>query len=254
MGQRYLGCGLSSVDLKIRGVPGNALGRLSGRSGDHRLRKRPGFHRGHHERGNDLYSRFLRGILRATPCAAGKIFIKGNAGYRAGIHMKSYRDKSPVLVIGGCAGSFLGEYQAGGRIVVLGLSGDTNCPAGYFCGTGMHGGKIYLRCRELPASLPDQVHAKPATEDDLREIEPEIEQFCREFGFAKRGILDHSVLHTDSQYQKPLPAAICSLLARWLPGIFSRKSARFQTNQALNVPSELHRKPCLRCCPFCHYG
>mgnify|MGYP002508363490 CR=1 FL=1 len=45
-----------------------------------------------------------------------------NAGYRAGIHMKAYKDKVPVMVIGGTAGSFLGEYQAGGVIVVLGLA------------------------------------------------------------------------------------------------------------------------------------
>mgnify|MGYP002508793462 CR=1 FL=1 len=51
----------------------------------------------------------------------GKIFVKGNAGYRAGIHMKAYEEKKPVMVIGGTAGSFLGEYQAGGVIVVLGL-------------------------------------------------------------------------------------------------------------------------------------
>ncbi len=55
----------------------------------------------------------------------GKIFIKGDAGYRAGIHMKAYKDKFPVLVIGGKAGSFLGEYQAGGIILVLGIDTDS---------------------------------------------------------------------------------------------------------------------------------
>ena len=44
----------------------------------------------------------------------GEIFVRGSAGYRAGVHMKAYEDKLPVMVIGGCAGSFLGEYQAGG--------------------------------------------------------------------------------------------------------------------------------------------
>jgi glutamate synthase domain-containing protein 3 len=34
--------------------------------------------------------------------------------------MKAYEDDLPVLVIGGRAGSFLGEYQAGGIIIVLG--------------------------------------------------------------------------------------------------------------------------------------
>lgn len=35
--------------------------------------------------------------------------------------MKAYEEKVPVMVIGGSVGSFLGEYQAGGRIIVLGL-------------------------------------------------------------------------------------------------------------------------------------
>ena len=52
----------------------------------------------------------------------GESHVQGDAGYRAGIHMKAYGDKLPALVIGGAAGSFLGEYQAGGVILVLGLS------------------------------------------------------------------------------------------------------------------------------------
>lgn len=51
----------------------------------------------------------------------GEIFVRGSVGYRAGIHMKEYKQKHPVLVVGGAAGSFLGEYQAGGTIIILGL-------------------------------------------------------------------------------------------------------------------------------------
>lgn len=189
MGQRYLGCGLSAGNIRIHGIPGNALGAyLDGAAltvyGNAQDSVGDTMNEG---------SIFIHGSCGDTPGYAmrgGKIFIRGNAGYRAGIHMKSYKDKSPVLIIGGAAGSFLGEYQAGGRIVVLGLN-NPDCPVGYFCGTGMHGGKIYLRCKELPASLPKQVNAKPAGEDDLKEIEADIELFCREFGLAKRGILDH---------------------------------------------------------------
>ena len=43
----------------------------------------------------------------------GKIYIKGDCGYRAGIHMKAYQQHFPVMVVGGKAGSFLGEYLAG---------------------------------------------------------------------------------------------------------------------------------------------
>ena len=36
--------------------------------------------------------------------------------------MKAYKEKIPVMIIGGHTGSFLGEYQAGGIIIVLGIN------------------------------------------------------------------------------------------------------------------------------------
>ena len=48
----------------------------------------------------------------------GKIYIKGDCGYRAGIHMKAYQQQHfPLAVVGGKAGSFLGEYLSGGLIL-----------------------------------------------------------------------------------------------------------------------------------------
>lgn len=119
-GQRFIGAGLSDKNITIHGVPGNALGAyLNGSTivvhanaqdavGDTMNEGKIIIH------GNigDAAGYAMRG---------GKIFVKGNAGYRAGIHMKSYKTKVPVMVIGGSAGSFLGEYQAGGVIIVLGL-------------------------------------------------------------------------------------------------------------------------------------
>ncbi|HVI42872.1 MAG TPA: hypothetical protein VM577_19875 [Anaerovoracaceae bacterium] len=190
LGQRYLGCGLSSGNIQIFGTPGNALGAyLDGAVITVHGNAQDSVGDTMNE-GNIL----IHGSCGDTPGYAmrgGKILIKENAGYRAGIHMKSYRDKLPVLVIGGTAGSFLGEYQAGGRIIVLGLNSKQACPVGYFCGTGMHGGKIFLRCAELPTSLPTQVHAKQAGKLDLLEIEKDIEEFCSEFGYKKETVLDH---------------------------------------------------------------
>lgn len=84
----------------------------------------------------------------------GEIYVQGNAGYRAGIHMKAYQDQQPVIVIGGRAGSFLGEYQAGGTILVLGLHTDGKPAAGYFPCTGQHGGRVIFqrRCFRHPLS------------------------------------------------------------------------------------------------------
>jgi len=45
-----------------------------------------------------------------------------DAGYRVAIHMKEYEDKRPIIVIGGTVQHFLGEYMAGGVLIVFGLN------------------------------------------------------------------------------------------------------------------------------------
>ena len=120
----------------------------------------------------------------------GAIFVKGNAGYRTGIHMKAYKEKMPVMVIGGTAGSFLGEYQAGGKIIVLGLNAGQKKIVGYFPCTGMHGGKIFLRSDCKDVIFPDQVEARRATPEDLTEIREYVEKYCRLFGVEIEEILN----------------------------------------------------------------
>jgi Glutamate synthase domain 3 len=111
----------------------------------------------------------------------GSIFVQGNAGYRTGIHMKQYMDKNPAIIVGGRVGSFLGEYLAGGIIVVLGLDIE-EVPVGNFTGTGMHGGKIFIRTEKEITNLPAQVTAEIAALDDLREIAPLLSEFSDYFG------------------------------------------------------------------------
>ena len=62
------------------------------------------------------------GDIVGLSARGGKIFVRDDVGYRAGIHMKEYEGKRPALVIGGTAQDFLGEYMAGGVLVVLGLN------------------------------------------------------------------------------------------------------------------------------------
>lgn len=179
-GQRYIGDGTRGRDIEIIGTPGNALGAYLNGSiitvrGNAQDATGDTMNEGIiaiHGNSGDATGYAMRG---------GRIYIKGNAGYRAGIHMKAYKDHKPVIVIGGKAGNFLGEYQAGGLIIVLGL-GASGVPVGAFCGTGMHGGKIFVRTPVLPPDLPSQVSASPAGEEDLREIAPYLDEFCTLFG------------------------------------------------------------------------
>lgn len=180
-GQRYIASGLGGKNIVITGTPGNALGAyLDGC----RIVVKGNAQDAVGDTMNDgaIIIHGSSGDATGYGMRGGKIFVLGNTGYRTGIHMKAYQDKIPILVIGGTAGSFLGEYQAGGLIIVLGLDEKTKVPVGNFCGTGMHGGKIFLRAEELPKDLPKQVVVSEATARDLEEIRPHVEDFAGEFG------------------------------------------------------------------------
>lgn len=180
-GQRYIGNGLGNKVIVINGVPGNALGSYLDGS-DIIVNGNAQDATGDTMNDGTIVIHGSAGDATGYAMRGGKIYVRGKTGYRTGIHMKAYLDKVPVLVIGETAGSFLGEYQAGGIIVVLGLHTEEEVPVGNFCGTGMHGGKIYLRCERLPEDLPPQVVVKKATEKDLAEIRHYLEEFCKFFG------------------------------------------------------------------------
>jgi glutamate synthase domain-containing protein 3 len=175
-GQRFIGSGARGKKITINGTPGNALGAyLDGAvievNGNAQDAVGDTMNAGKiviHGNAGDALGYAMRG---------GAIFVKGNAGYRTGIHMKEYKDKKPVIIIGGKVGSFLGEYLAGGLIVVMGLGTD-DVPVGNFTGTGMHGGRIFIRTKKELSSLPAQVIVETATDEDLKEIKPYIGEFA----------------------------------------------------------------------------
>ncbi len=210
LGQRYLGAGARGKKITIQGVAGNALGAyLDGAEitvfGNAQEAVGDTMNRGLiciHGSSGDATGYAMRG---------GEIYVQGDAGYRAGIHMKAYGDQVPVLVIGGSAGSFLGEYQAGGVIVVLGIGCERRYPFNYFCGAGMHGGKIYVRCREVPSGLPEQVAARPAAEADLEEIRPYVRRYCELFGADEAGLMAHPFYVLSPNTQNPYKQLYTSL-------------------------------------------
>src|SRR3990170_5856837 len=145
-GQRYIGTGLKgSMELHLYGTPGNDLAAfMDGPSVYVHGNAQDGV-------GNTMNSGKVvvyghAGDIAGYSMRGGKIFIRDDAGYRVGIHMKENGNQTPVLVVGGTAQDFLGEYMAGGIMVILGLTlknGERN--KAKFVGTGMHSGVIYLR-------------------------------------------------------------------------------------------------------------
>lgn len=206
MGQRYIGSGLSGKRLWIDGIPGNALGAYAD---DCRIEV---FGNAQDATGDTMNAGEIIvhgscGDATGYAMRGGLILVEGNVGYRAGIHMKAYQEQVPVLVVGGEAGSFLGEYQAGGYLVVLGLSTIGRAPVGRFCAAGMHGGKIFLRTEaELPFDLPGQVSAHRADAAELKEIRPFVEKYALAFGRNAdellRGVFQVLVPDTATPYKR----------------------------------------------------
>ncbi|MDO4575222.1 MAG: hypothetical protein Q4D98_08415 [Planctomycetia bacterium] len=188
-GQRYLGCGLGAdYHFQINGTPGNDLGAfmdgaeitVNGNCQDATGNTMNGGSIIVHGNASDTAGYAMRN---------GEIFIRGDAGYRVAIHMKQYGDEVPVLVVGGKTGSFLGEYMAGGIVLVLGLGLENpDDITGSYCATGMHGGTIYLRGDVPDYKIAYAMVKEKITVDDEAKIRPLLKKFTQNFGISTDGI------------------------------------------------------------------
>lgn len=148
-GQRYLAVNLPpETHLTLHGAPGNCLANFNegahisvwGNAADDTADT---MHDGSitiHGSARDVLGQALQG---------GRIYVRGDIGNRAGILMRQYVDRRPVIMAGGRAGNYLGEYMSGGTIAVLGLA-ELECGSdaqivGDFVAPGMLGGRIYIR-------------------------------------------------------------------------------------------------------------
>ena len=187
-GQRFIAAGMSDKNITIDGIPGNALGAyLNGATITVNANAQDAVGDTMNEGKIVVHGNI--GDAAGYAMRGGKIFVKGNAGYRAGIHMKAYKEKKPLMVIGGTAGSFLGEYQAGGVIVVLGLEAKEERIVGYVPCTGMHGGKMVLRSDCKDVEFPNQVTAHTADQADMEELKEYVTEYCDLFGYDINEVL-----------------------------------------------------------------
>lgn len=179
--QRYLGCGMASGKrLEIHGIPGNDMAcymdggqiEVFGNAQDQVANTMNDGDIVIHGRVGDAAGYGMRG---------GRILVRDGCGWRVGIHMKQYGDQCPAIVIGGDAGSFLGEYMAGGIIVLMGKSGS-------YLATGMHGGVMYLRNPLDEGDVPEGLVQEPLGEDDCavlaRLLDEYNDAFAEELGYA----------------------------------------------------------------------
>ena len=106
--------------------------------------------------------------------------------------MKEYGDKKPVLVIGGTAQDFLGEYMAGGILILLGLNlSERARHKANFVGTGMHGGVIYLGGGIEDYQLGKEVGVAELEGEDRQILKKLVGEFASHFGYDAGEILKH---------------------------------------------------------------
>ncbi len=194
-GQRYIGTDLNKpVEIEIFGVPGNDLGAFM--DGPRIIvygNAQDGC--GNTMNDGEIIVHGHAGDIIGLSARGGKIFIRDDVGYRAGIHMKEYQDKKPVLVIGGSAQDFLGEYMAGGILILLGLNlGTEEYLKANFIGTGMHGGVIYLRGSVRDYQLGKEVGTAELRGKDHQVLEELVGEFASHFGYDAKEILKHKFI------------------------------------------------------------
>lgn len=182
-GQRYIGCAMEKGKfIEVHGTPGNDMAAyLDG--GRIEVFGNAQEAVGNTMSGGEIVIHGHAGDALGYAMRDGSIYTRKRAGCRAGIHIKEYGEKRPCVVIGGVAGAFLGEYMAGGTIVVLGLGRPPGQPVvGAHCATGMHGGRIFIR-GELPEeNLSANLTVSRPDEAELRELRAYAERYCTCFG------------------------------------------------------------------------
>lgn len=203
-GQRYIGTDLDKlVEIEVFGTPGNDLGAfMDGPKITVRGNAQDGC--GNTMNGGEIVVYGHAGDIVGLSARGGKIFVEDDVGYRAGIHMKEYQDKKPVIVIGGTAQDFAGEYMAGGVLVLLGLSlGEREQHRASFIGTGMHGGVIYLRGSVESYQLGKEVGVAELDEADYQALRGLVGEFAAHFGYSPEGILQHEFTKLFPRYLRP---------------------------------------------------
>jgi glutamate synthase domain-containing protein 3 len=191
LGQRYLGTSLQrEVRLTIEGIPGQDLGAfMDGPEIEVYGHAQDGC--GNTMNAGSIVIHGSAGDVVGLSMRGGRILVRDNVGYRVGIHMKEYEAVKPVIVIGGTAQHFLGEYMAGGTLIVLGRRlGEGEAHPSRYIGTGMHGGAIYIRGRVDPDYLGKEVGVVEPSGEEMWLVRRHVLEFARRLRLDAADLLD----------------------------------------------------------------
>ena len=190
-GQRYIGTGMrdTGVRIEVHGTPGQAVAMfMDGPQIEIYGNAQDGV--GNTMNSGEVTVHGNAGDVLGYGMRRGRIFVEGDVGYRAGIHMKADDGDRPVIVCGGKARDYFGEYMAGGLLVLLGMHSCLEGPiVGGHVGAGMHGGEIYVRGQVEQWQHGPEVRVTPASHEELAAFAPILADYSRVFGIDHAEIL-----------------------------------------------------------------
>lgn len=203
-GQRYIGTDLNrEVEIEIQGTPGNDLGAfMDGPKIKVHGNAQDGC--GNTMDQGEIVIYGHAGDVLGLSARGGKIFVKEGVGYRAGIHMKEYQEKKPVIVIGGGAQDFLGEYMGGGILILLGMNSENGSQyKAKYIGTGMHGGTMYLRGTVDDYQIGREVGIAELDDSDYEILDKYLGEFAVHFGYDKDELLSQKFTKLFPRWLRP---------------------------------------------------
>lgn len=212
-GQYFIGDGINRpVTITIHGVPGNDLGAFMN-GATLIVRENGQDNIGNTMNAGKVIVHGHAGDVLGYGMRGGRIHILKDVGYRVGIHMKSYQQNRPVLIAGGKAGDFFGEYMAGGVLILLGMfTDDPDKPKhGLRLGTGMHGGVIYVRGGVDEERLSREVGIFPLTDDDRTDLDLFLTEYCADFGLDLAEILAEPFVKILPKSRRPYGNLYCPM-------------------------------------------
>ncbi len=191
-GQRYIGTGVSAkgVTIEVHGTAGNDMAMfMNGPTIEVFGAAQDGV--GNTMNAGTVVIHGDAGDVLGYGMRGGSVYVHGDVGYRVGIHMKAYENLVPIMVCGGKARDFFGEYMAGGILVLLGMNTQfAEQPLlGSFVGAGMHGGVIYLRGTVEPWQCGKEVGISEASEEDMAALKPILADYCEAQGMDLAEVL-----------------------------------------------------------------
>lgn len=212
-GQYFIGDGINrAVTITINGVPGNDLAAFMN-GATVIVKDNAQDNIGNTMNAGKVIVHGHAGDVLGYGMRGGRLHILKDVGYRVGIHMKSYENNKPVLIAGGNAGDFFGEYMAGGVLVLLGMF--TDDPAkpkhGFRFGTGMHGGVIFVRGDVDESKLSREVGVFDLTGDDQKELEGYLKDYCKDFKLELKDVMSEKFVKVLPKSKRPYGDLYCPM-------------------------------------------